>query len=249
MKYYIGCSGYYYKEWKQVFYPEGMAARDWFKFYCKHFNTLEINSSFYRMPSPASLQKWYEDSPVDFLFSVKAPRLFTHLKRFHIDKKEILAFCDLVSAGLKEKLGCILFQMPPGFSFTPERLQLICDQLDHSMPNVVEFRHESWWTQEVLDTLNRHHIIFCGQSYPGNKLPEAAVVNSPVVYYRFHGKPVLYKSEYPEQAMRDVLEAIGDGHDKAFIYFNNTWGSAALVNSRQMQQLVRQKTMNHSNIL
>lgn len=238
MQYYIGCSGYYYKDWKKVFYPEGLTVKKWFQFYCRHFNTIEINSSFYGIPSPVSLQKWYDESPEKFLFSLKAPRLFTHLKRFNIDKQDILAFYDLVIAGLREKLGCILFQMPPSFSFTSERLRLICEQLDPGFNNVVEFRHKSWWLPEVFKTLQQHHIAFCGQSYPGD-LPETVIANHNILYYRFHGKPVLYKSEYPKDTLENVLLKTGDDHDKVFMYFNNTWGGAALTNSRQLQELVR----------
>ena len=143
--YYIGCSGYYYKEWKGLFYPAGLAAKEWFRFYCMHFNTIEINSSFYRIPPAASLDRWYRDSPEDFLFSLKAPRVITHLKRFQIDNSEIRAFYELLATGLQEKLGCILFQLPPSFTFTAERLRLICMQLNFPGSRVVEFRHESWW--------------------------------------------------------------------------------------------------------
>ncbi len=236
-KYYIGCSGFYYKEWKDIFYPEAMSPKEWFKFYCKHFNTIEINSSFYRIPTLASLQKWYQDSPEDFLFTIKAPKTITHLKRFNLGKEEIEAFYELIAAGLKEKLGNILFQMPPSFSYTPERLQLICEQLDSGFNNVVEFRHESWWRQEVFDTLKQYHIIFCGQSYPGN-LPETAVINNDIVYYRFHGKPVLYKSAYGKETLQRIFNEVRTGTEKVFIYFNNTWGHAALQNGRQMQELV-----------
>jgi len=236
MKYFIGCSGFYYQEWKKIFYPEGLAAKNWFRFYCDHFNTIEINSSFYRSPTPASLQKWYAESPPEFVFSIKAPRMITHIKRFRTDKSEIEIFYNLVSSGLKNKLGCVLFQLPPSFSYTPERLQLICEQLNSHFNNVVEFRHQSWWQQEVFNRLRQVKIIFCGQSYPGN-IPDNPVINGHIVYYRFHGKPVLYKSQYEEETLKQVLRSLGSGRKKAFIYFNNTWGNAALINSKQMQQL------------
>lgn len=240
MQYYIGCSGFYYKEWKALFYPEGLPAKDWFKFYCKHFNTIEINSSFYRKPSLASLQKWYADSPPDFLFSMKAPRLITHLKRFQIEQEEINAFYELLAEGLQEKLATVLFQLPPSFSYTPERLDLICSQLDSRWHNVLDFRHASWWQQAVFDRLQQQQLIFCGQSYPGD-LPETPVINNELIYYRFHGKPVLYKSEYSPEVLQDTLEAIAAKAERAFIFFNNTWGPAALNNSRQLQELALQR--------
>lgn len=221
MHYYIGCSGFYYKEWKSLFYPEGLAAKDWFKFYCRHFNTIEINSSFYRKPSLAGLRKWYAESPPDFQFSMKAPRLITHLKKFQIEKEIINEFYELLAEGLQEKLASVLFQLPPSFSYTPERLDLICSQLDNMWHNVLEFRHPSWWRQEIFDRLQQQQLIFCGQSYPGD-LPETAIINNDLVYYRFHGKPVLYKSEYSLEVLKHTLEEIDNKADRAFIYFNNT---------------------------
>ena len=237
MKYFIGCSGFYYREWKKVFYPEDMPGKNWFKFYCEHFNTLEINSSFYRRPRLSTLQKWYDDSPAGFLFSMKAPRFITHLKRMNVDEKDMNDFYELASAGFKEKLGCFLFQLPPSFCFTEERLQLICQQLNPAFKNVVEFRHSSWWNKEVYTKLKAHSISFCGHSYPGD-LPDEAIVNHKTIYYRFHGKPVLYKSKYKIQALQQVLTQIGTGRKEAFIYFNNTWGTAALENSRQLKSLL-----------
>lgn len=237
MQFYIGCSGFYYQEWKNIFYPAGLAPKDWFAYYCKYFNTIEINSTFYRTPSPASLRKWYEDSPEDFLFSIKAPKSITHISRFGVSGEEMAAFYQLISAGLQEKLGNILFQLPPSFHYTPEHLQLICEKLDNRFSNAVEFRHKSWWQPEIFERFRQSKIIFCGQSYPGD-IPEALVVNNPSAYYRFHGKPVLYKSEYPEEALQNLLKQLEQGIKKMFIYFNNTWGNAAIKNSRQMQELV-----------
>lgn len=245
MKFYIGCSGFYYKEWKDIFYPSGLSPKDWFRYYCRHFNTVEINSTFYRTPSPSSLERWYQDSPEDFLFSIKAPRNITHLNRFRVNREEISTFYELISSGLQEKLGNILFQLPPSFHHTPEHLQLICEKLDNRFSNVVEFRHGSWWRPEVFDLFRQNKIIFCGQSYPGN-IPETAIVNGRLSYYRFHGKPVLYKSEYPKEALQNLLSQLGHEAKEVFIYFNNTWGNAAINNSRQMQELVSDQGVNLS---
>jgi uncharacterized protein YecE (DUF72 family) len=237
MKYYIGCSGFSYKDWKGIFYPEGLAPKHWFRFYSEHYNSIEINSSFYKRPSLASLQKWYEESRSGFLFTLKAPRFITHLKRMNVEKTDILDFYELAANGFKEKLGCLLFQLPPSFHFTAERLQLICTQLDPGFRNVVEFRHKSWWREEVFELLGKHNISFSGQSYPSD-LPDEAIKNNSVIYYRFHGTPILYKSEYEIMALQKLIDQVGKGEEEVFIYFNNTWGPAGLINSRQMQELV-----------
>lgn len=234
----IGCSGFYYREWKEVFYPQGLAQKDWFKFYCEHFNTIEINSTFYKMPTQKSFEKWYAESPADFVFTIKAPRLITHYKQL-IACKELLAdFYLAIGNGLTNKLACVLFQFPPKFNYTTERLQLLLDLLDPTFKNVVEFRHASWWDEEIYAKLAEHNIIFCGQSYP-SALSDSVVNNNATVYYRFHGKPVLYKSEYAEEVMKDLIEQVPTETAEAFIYFNNTWGTGALTNARQLQKLVK----------
>ena len=97
MKWKIGCSGFYYKEWKDFFYPKGLAQKDWFKFYAEHFNTIEINASFYKNPTEKSLEKWHNDSPADFVFTMKAPRLITHYKQLKDCKTDTTDFYHLLN--------------------------------------------------------------------------------------------------------------------------------------------------------
>lgn len=234
----IGCSGFYYKDWKEIFYPTGLAQKDWFRYYCKHFNTIEINSSFYKIPSEKSLRKWFDDSPQDFLFTVKAPRLITHYKQLHHCKSELTDFYALMHKGLQEKLACILFQFPPIFSFTEERLDRLLQLLAPDFKNVVEFRHTSWWNENVYQQLSANKIILAGQSHPKD-LPEQVIKTNYTVYYRFHGKPVLYKSVYPVSALEDFVKEIPHDTAQIFVYFNNTWGTGALENTRQLQHLTQ----------
>src|ERR1044072_2209184 len=105
----IGCSGFFYREWKEVFYPKGLAQKDWFSFYCRHFNTIEINSTFYKMPTTKSFEKWHNDSPADFLFTIKAPRLITHYQQLKNSDSLLTDFYLAISKGLMEKLACVLF--------------------------------------------------------------------------------------------------------------------------------------------
>ena len=119
-----------------------------------------------------------------------------------------------------------------------ERLEKILQSVNSSFTNVVEFRHESWWQQHVYDTLSKNSIIFCSQSHP--KLPDMVIHNQPVVYYRFHGVPTLYLSEYQEKQVQLVVDQIITPRltEKAYIYFNNTMGIAGITNARQAQQMV-----------
>ncbi|SOD18998.1 DUF72 domain-containing protein [Pedobacter xixiisoli] len=238
MKWQIGCSGFYYKEWKDFFYPKGLAQKDWFKFYCENFNTIEINSSFYKVPSPKSLDKWYNDSVADFSFTMKAPRLITHYKKLEGCKNDFWEFNQIVSEGLKEKLAYILFQFPPSFVFSEERLERLIDLLATvNSQNVVEFRHSSWWTEIVYSKLAENHIIFSGQSHPSN-LPESIIKTGSNIYYRFHGKAVLYKSEYELLVLEDFVKAIPADTQQVFVYFNNTWGNGAITNAKQLITLL-----------
>ncbi len=229
----IGCSGFYYKEWKEIFYPAKLPQKQWFEYYCQHFNTIEINSSFYKQPSPKSFAAWYQTSPPDFLFTIKAPRTITHYGKFNHTKELSADFYDVASEGLKEKLGCVLFQMPPSLSYTEERLNLILENLDKRFNNVIEARHLSWWDPTVIQELKKHRISFSGISYP-SALPEDIIQDNDPVYYRFHGKPVLYKSQYPEEQLRDFVSQVNQHKKRIYVYFNNTWGNAALINARQL---------------
>ncbi len=156
----IGCSGFHYKHWKEVFYPHGLAQNKWFTFYCEHFNTLELNVTFYRFPQLSFLEGWYNKSPADFSFAVKAPRGITHYKKFLNAEQLISDFYNTVSEGLKDKLGCILFQLPPRYNYTEERLQLIISSVNNSFNNIIEFRHESWWNAGVYNELAKNKITF-----------------------------------------------------------------------------------------
>lgn len=227
----IGCSGYHYPEWKNVFYPEGLPQHKWFEHYATHFNTIELNTSFYRFPQVSFLQNWYEKSPKGFSFSVKAPRAITHFKQFHGTEKMLGDFYLTCRTGLADKLGCILFQLPSRLAYTKERLQRITDSMDLSFTNIIEFRHVSWWDAEVYANLKERNLSFCSMSHPG--LPDYVVADTPFVYYRFHGVPKIYKSQYLKKKVKEVIEQVKEiSSDKAFIYFNNTMGMGGIRNAK-----------------
>ena len=236
-KWWIGCSGFHYKEWKEVFYPKNIPQTKWFEYYSQHFNTIELNTTFYRFPRIETLQSWYKKSPANFKFSVKGPRLISHYKMF-IDCERLLGdFYTSVYEGLQDKLGCVLFQLPASIKYSDEMLTRIITNLDPSFDNAVEFRDNTWWNKKVYDALKKNKISFCGISHP--KLSDEVIKNNSILYYRFHGVPVLYKSEYREDFIKEITKEIkSSGRFKeAYTYFNNTWGTGALANAMQMQKL------------
>lgn len=232
MKLWTGCSGFSYPEWRRLFYPEKLSPRKWFEYYCEKFNTVELNTTFYRFPQVVQLRGWYDRSPRDFRFSVKAPRIITHYRRFKNADDEMQRFYDTAYEGLSDKLGSILFQLHPAMHYSEENLECILNMLQSNFTNVVEFRHASWWRNDVLKLLRHHQVTFCSISYPG--LPENIYKTAPVVYYRFHGIPKLYYSDYDRDALNEVHKAIHEfRHVKeAYVYFNNTALGHAITNAQ-----------------
>ncbi|RKS98032.1 DUF72 domain-containing protein [Chryseobacterium defluvii] len=235
---YIGCSGFYNNDWKGFFYPEDVKSKDYLTLYSRKFNTVEINSTFYRKPTAKTLLKWVDETPEDFKFFIKIPKTISHEKRLENCKEEISAFCHHIGEYLTEKLAGFLYQFPPSFKSSPENIELILHNLDFAFLNVIEFRHESWWKEDIFNLFKAKSIVFSGVSFPGN-LPEDVMVTHPeILYYRLHGKPVLYKSEYPEEFLNNLAEKIKNLQKKSFIFFNNTWGHAAIQNSLYLKKIL-----------
>jgi uncharacterized protein YecE (DUF72 family) len=240
MNWYIGCSGFHYKEWKEIFYPKGLVQKKWFEYYASQFDTLELNVTFYRFPQLSFLQRWYDNSPAGFRFAVKAPRLITHYKRFNDCRSLLDDFYLTVGDGLKEKLGTILFQLPPKYGYDPEKLELIISQLNNRFLHAIEFRDISWWNKKVQKKLQEAGIIFTGISHP--TLPGDVVINNETVYYRFHGVPKLYYSSYGNNFLKKIADKIG--RDKkvkdVYLYFNNTADVAAIENANWIKKYVQE---------
>jgi uncharacterized protein YecE (DUF72 family) len=202
------------------------------------FRTLELNVTFYRFPQLSFLENWYAQAPADFQFAVKVPQLVTHYKQFHGVGQLLGDFYDTVGRGLLDKLGPVLFQLPPRLAYDAERLARILDCLDPAFVNVLEFRHPSWWRDEVYDALRQRRVAFSGQSHP--LLPDAVVATAPTLYYRFHGVPHLYASPYETEFLQRVAAAVAGapGVEQAYLYFNNDIGGSAIGNARQLLGLV-----------
>ncbi|WP_027377839.1 DUF72 domain-containing protein [Kaistella palustris] len=238
-KYFIGCSGFTQGYWKGFFYPENLPSRDHLQYYAEHLKTVEINSTFYRKPMLKTLEKWYDATPEDFQFFLKIPKNITHVKKLNDTAEETSVFCSHICSGLKEKVAGFLFQLPGSFKFSEENLAHLIESADPKFVNVVEFRDKSWWTEQVYEKLKANNIVFSGVSYPKD-LPRAVMVNNgSLLYYRLHGIPVLFKSEYAAEELESLAKELKNFKGKVFVFFNNTWGTAGIKNALELDALLR----------
>jgi uncharacterized protein YecE (DUF72 family) len=230
----IGCSSFNNRYWKGIFYPENLPSSKWFEYYCEHFDTYEFNGSFYKFPTLKIFENWYKKAPENFIFSIKAPKEITHIKRFINCEDLITDFYSICENGLKEKLGPVLFQFPPSYDFSEERLNQIINNLNPDFKNVIEFRHESWWIPEVWNAFLDNNITFCSVSHP--QLPKTIFTDFPLIFIRLHGTPKMFYSSYSNEELDFIKEKISN--KPAFIYFNNTASEAGILNALELQKKI-----------
>lgn len=241
-EYFLGCSGFYYSHWKGRFYPEKLAKTHWLHYYAQYFNSLELNNTFYRYPNQKLLESWYSKVPDNFTFAVKANRIITHLHKFKGTELYTANFYKLAHL-LRNKLLCVLFQLPPMVHKNMDLLQTIADQLNPSVMNVLEFRHESWWDREVYDFMDKNGIVFCSVS--ASELPETLVRTGPAIYVRFHGENGWYQHNYPDEELNHWAEQIKQQNTpKVLCYFNNDFNANAPRNCLILKELLEPKIKN-----
>jgi uncharacterized protein YecE (DUF72 family) len=240
----IGTSGYNYPHWwNNVFYPSELPQRKWLEFYARHFETVELNVSFYRLPKKEIFAGWYDRTPKGFLFAVKGSRFVTHIKRLK-DCRDSLTLLFNHSAALKEKLGAFLWQLPPRFKFQGKRLEQFCVLLStlprsKTLCHAFEFRDETWLCPEAFRILDEFNFAYCIAH--GSGLPLVETVTSGVVYLRLHGSQVLYGSNYSDQELRPWAEKIKEWRKKGkriFVYFNNDAYGFAVKNALALKKRV-----------
>jgi uncharacterized protein YecE (DUF72 family) len=233
----IGTSGWNYRWWRGVFYPEDVPQRDWHGYYVRHFDTVEINATFYRLQRVETFERWRAAAPEGFVYAVKASRLVTHLKRLQDCEEPLSRFLEGVRA-LGPTLGPILYQLPPRFESDPGRLDAFADLLPTDLVNVFEFRDPSWFTKRTYDLLRRREVALV----VADRSPEGA---SPWVdmagwsYLRFHhgrGR----NGNYSERQLREWSSRLKRRRRKGdvYAYFNNDWEGFAVANARKLRALV-----------
>jgi len=240
-KLYLGTSGFSYRHWRSVFYPNSLPPRQWLEFYSRHFNSLEINSSFYRLPAAATLQNWYRQTPVNFRFSIKAPRLLTHYYRLKIGNASWKQFWARMSL-LKEKLAVILWQLPLNLPRQEERLRLFLQQFSGLARFAFEFRHSSWFNDKIYSILRHYQAALVW--HDNQILPQPpAVQTANFIYIRFHGVETLYNYRYSQKQLALWAKTIKGQLEKGdiFAYFNNDPDAFAIKNAHQLQSLSAHK--------
>jgi uncharacterized protein YecE (DUF72 family) len=238
-KCHIGCSGFYNADWKGLLYPADSQNKDFLKLYSHIFDIVEINSTFYRRPTAKTLQKWVDETTDDFKFFIKVPKTISHQKPFENKKQDVAEFCKYIQTHLGKKLAGFLFQFPPSFHNTSENLDWLAENLPDDQLNVVEFRHISWWNDEIFKIFTENKWLFSGTSFPGNLPDDVIVTNPKIAYYRLHGKPTLYKSPYPEEFLKDLADKVKETNKEFYVMFNNTWGTAAADNAFYLKQILQ----------
>jgi uncharacterized protein YecE (DUF72 family) len=236
----IGCSGWIYRHWRILFYPEKMPQKDWFAHYAATFDTVEINNSFYRLPKAETFDKWREQAPPGFRYAVKANRFLTQAKKLK-DCAEALERFLAPTRHLGDTLGPILYQLPPRFRLNRERLAEFIALLPRDLVHVFEFRDKSWLTEEVLAMLDAGGVSFCAHDMPGLATPAWAA--GPIAYLRFHGGEGKYRGRYPDERLLGWTDWIVDqarrGRD-VWCYFNNDIGGDAVHDALTLRGMVGQ---------
>ncbi len=237
----IGCSGYYYKHWMGLFYPETAKSYQFFTFYQKYFHTVEINSTFYHYPTEKQIQSWLNRSPDKFIFTIKAPRLITHMKRLNNCKDELSLFFRLIKPLEQEKkLGVILFQTPASLSFDIGLLDEFTDVLPPEYRYSFEFRNREYYNKDIYDVLSRRKMDFAYVSESTGK-PFKDIV-APFKYFRMHGSGTRYSSNYSDDELHDLADKIirssNNGKNEVFVYFNNDYKAYAPKNALRLIEML-----------
>lgn len=233
--FHIGCSGWFYWHWRGGFYPTDLPANQWFEHYASQFRTVELNAPFYAWPTVATVKSWLRQAGRrNFIYTVKVSELITHVKRFSGTKTLVKDF-GYIADILGSRMGCFLFQLPPSFHYTPVRLKNILSQLDPLRRNVVEFRHASWWNEDVFAAFRQAGAIFCSCSGP--RLPSVLVRTADDVYVRFHGVKQWYRHDYSKDELAEWTGMIiTSGASRVWAYFNNDRDCHAVKNARELRR-------------
>lgn len=233
----IGTSGWQYKHWRGPFYPKEIPRKNYLDYYAQHLQTVEVNNSFYRLPEKETFADWRNSVPPGFIFTVKASRFITHRKKLKDPERSLLLFLERVSS-LNNKLGPILFQLPPRWHFNPERFYDFLESLPSGFRFAFEFRDPSWHNPQAYDALTEMGAAFCIFDLGGMVSPK--MITADFIYIRLHGPDAPYKGRYTTTILSGWAGAISSWIDQGrevFCYFDNDEEGYAVEDALKLRSM------------
>jgi len=241
-KYHVGTSGWMYDHWRGRYYPADLPKTKWLDFYAHTFDTVELNNSFYRVPSEKAFTRWLDSTPAGFVYAVKVNRFITHLKKLKGVEEPLAEFLKRARL-LGPKLGPLLYQLPPSLHRDDGRLEAFLNQLPGDLSHAFEFRHKSWLDEGVFELLRRYKAGFCVFDMPDLTTPVVATAD--FAYIRFHGRECLYAGCYSDDelsAWARKIAVLSRGLKAAYVYFNNDAESFAVRNAVTLRRKLRESS-------
>lgn len=234
----IGTSGWHYDHWAGRFYPKELKKNDWLGFYMKHFDTVEINNTFYHLPKETTIERWHKRASKGFLYTVKANRYITHIKKLKGVSEELGRFFKRIEP-LKSHLGPILYQLPPGLHKNIPLLRKFIGLLPKNKLGVFEFRHDSWYCDQIYELLDEARLGFCTHDMSGKPSPK--IITGKLVYVRFHGATGRYSGNYSDKILKDWADWTIQNtkpSQNIYAYFNNDYNAYAPKNAATFRELL-----------
>jgi uncharacterized protein YecE (DUF72 family) len=235
----IGCSGWNYAHWRELFYPRGCPPARWLRYYAEHFDTVEVNATFYRLPTRKAVAGWVEQSPEAFLLTIKASRYLTHIKRLTDMREGVARFYERIEPLVDSpKLGPVLWQLPESFRRDDERLAGALSALPPGR-HCFEFRHASWFDEDVYALLREHGVALVVGDHPKRPF-QAHVLTADWTFIRFHYGSRGRNGNYSERELEEWAQRITAWRREGdvFVYFNNDWNAYAIRNALALRKLV-----------
>jgi len=230
----VGTSGWVYPHWRGKFYPKGLAQEEWFGFFAERFHTVEINNTFYNLPSETTFRQWRDQAPAGFLYAVKASRYLTHMKKLKKADGALDRFLDRARE-LGPRLGPVLFHLPPRWKKNPDRLASFVERLPDGPLYAFEFRDPSWYDEDIVRILRERDCAFCVHDMKGCEAPKWTA--GAFAYLRFHGPRGGYGGKYGGNRLRPwvrwIRERLSEGRD-VYAYFNNDAQGNAIEDARTL---------------
>jgi uncharacterized protein YecE (DUF72 family) len=249
----IGCSGWNYAHWRNgVFYPPRCAARNWLRWYARHFDTVEVNMTFYRLPKEPVVARWVSEAPEGFTFAVKVSRYITHIKRLVDAHEHLPLLYERIDPLIRSpKLGPLLWQLPPTFACDLDRLATTLERLTDGHRHAFEFRHPSWFREETYTLLREHNAALVIGDRPEVNTFQTHELTADFTFVRFHGGTRGAGGNYSHAELDEWADRLErwSREVSVFAYFNNDWEGFAIENALYVRERLGQPVASPERLL